>query len=165
MSLSDRVAVMSDGRILELAAPLALYLEPQTYFAARFVGQADLVDCTLVRRDGSAADVDTPLGRLRAEVLPGDTAGPLSLLVRPEHIEIGVGSAGGPNEIAGTIERQVFSGRIVEYFVRVGTHLVRVQGTSRAMFDSGRSVTLHLPPQRCVVVRGRGDGAAPATAH
>jgi ABC-type Fe3+/spermidine/putrescine transport system ATPase subunit len=165
MSLSDRVAVMSDGRILELSSPLALYLQPQTYFAARFVGQADLIDCTLVRRDGEAAEVDTPLGRLHAAALPSDTSGPLSLLVRPEHIEIQADARGGPNSVVGTIERLVFSGRIVEYFVRIGEHLVRVQGTSRAMLEAGRSVSLHLPPERCVVVRGRGEAPTAASPH
>jgi iron(III) transport system ATP-binding protein len=157
MSLSDRVAVMSNGRIVELASPLELYLRPQSHFAARFVGQADLLDCRLIRRDGDAAEIETPLGMLRSETLPTDSSGPLSLLVRPEHIEVHAGTQSGPNMVSGVIERLVFSGRIVEYFTRIGEHLVRVQGTSRAMFDAGSAVTLHLPPDRCVVVRGRGD--------
>jgi iron(III) transport system ATP-binding protein len=155
MSLSDRVAVMSEGRIVELAPPRALYLRPQTAFTARFVGQADLIDCTLFARESHAAIVDTPLGRLRCEGLPqAGLDGELSLLVRPEHIDLQqVAGERGANQVDGVIERQVFSGRIVEYFVRVGERVVRVQGTSRAIHDAGAAVRLMLPPEHCVLVR------------
>jgi len=163
MSLSDRVAVMNNGRIVELAPPEALYLQPQTAFAARFVGQADLIDCRVLGRDDGGAEVECALGRLRVQVLPPRLDGPLSLLVRPEHIELTESAGTGVNHLTGVIERIVFSGRIVEYFVRVGERIVRVQGTSRAMFASGRTVGLHLPPERCVVVAGEvpAGGAAP----
>jgi len=154
MALSDRVAVMNNGRVIELAAPRELYLRPQTDFAARFVGQADLIDCTLTRRDGNSAQLDTSFGPLLSQALPQDTTGTLKLLVRPEHIELHEAGATGPNRIPGVIDRLVFSGRIVEYFVRVGEHVVRVQGLSRAIHEAGDAVTLELPAHRCVVVRG-----------
>jgi len=164
MSLSDRVAVMSEGRIVELAPPRALYLRPQTAFTARFVGQADLINCTLLARESHAAIVDTALGRLRCEGLPeGGLDGALSLLVRPEHIDL-LPAAGerGVNQVDGVIERQVFSGRIVEYFVRVGERVVRVQGTSRAIHDAGVVVRLMLAPEHCVLVQGaRSQPGAP----
>ena len=154
MALSDRVAVMNNGRVVELAAPRDLYLRPQTDFAARFVGQADLLDCQLASADRAQAVLDTPLGRLVSEVLPADTGGSLKLLIRPEHIEMHPPGEHGPNRLPGVIERLVFSGRIVEYFVRVGERTVRVQGLSRAIHNPGDAVMLAFPPGRCVVVRG-----------
>ena len=154
MSLSDRVAVMNEGRIVELAAPRALYLRPRSRFAAQFVGQADLLECTVVGAEGGHWTVDTPIGRLQAipsspEAMPSGRA---SLLIRPEHIGLRAGAVGAGNEVAGVIERLVFSGRIVEYFVRVGERSVRVQGTSRDPFESGQTVAMMLPPEHCVVV-------------
>ncbi len=156
MSLSDRVAVMNEGRVVELAAPRALYLRPRTRFAAQFVGQADLLDCTRVGFDGDAWIVDTPLGRLRTAAA-GDagaaaSASKTSVLIRPEHIELRASPGNGVNEVAGVIERLVFSGRIVEYIIRVGDRLVRVQGTSREIFEAGRQVVMSLPPEHCVLV-------------
>jgi len=167
MSLSDRVAVMNDGRVVEVAAPRALYLRPRTRFAAQFVGQADLLDCTVVEMRDESCVVDTPLGRLRASAstpagmgatasgegaTQASGAGAASLLIRPEHIELHANAQSAPNEVRGVIERVLFSGRIVEYVVKAGDQRVRVQGTSRAMFETGQSVVMELPPEHCVVV-------------
>jgi iron(III) transport system ATP-binding protein len=156
MSLSDRVAVMNEGRIVELADPRSLYLRPKSRFAAQFVGQADLMDCTVIGSEGGRMIVDTPLGQLHATASSPDapTSGRVSLLIRPEHIELRTGVAQSGNEVAGVVERLVFSGRIVEYFVRVGDRSVRVQGTSRKLFDTGQQVLMVLPVEHCVVVAG-----------
>ena len=149
LSLSDRIAVMKDGRIVELDTPQALYLRPRSEFAARFVGQADLLDCAIAGTDGGAAILDTALGRLRSD-LPIPAAARLKLLVRPEHIEFREG--GDANTLAGTIERVVFSGRLVEYLVRVGRVTLPIHATSRVLKEQGDRVSIHLPPERCVVV-------------
>ena len=153
MALSDRVAVMHNGRIVELADPHRLYLRPQTAFAARFVGQADLMACQLLAREGEYVRVATPIGELVAAAVPQDLSGKLELLVRPEHIEVHPAPMERPNMVEGVIERSVFSGRTVEYFVRVREHTLRVQGLSRDIHPDGARVWLELPPPRCVVVR------------
>ncbi len=149
MALSDRVAVMRDGVVVELAPPRDLYLRPRTVFAARFVGQADVLPCTVAARDGALTWLDTPLGRIASAGAPPD--GPLSLLIRPEHIAF---DAGALNNLHGTITRVVFGGRIVEYLVAVAGAELRVQGTSATLRAEGEAVTLHLPPERCVMVQG-----------
>ena len=152
MSLSDRVAVMNDGRVVEVASPRVLYLRPRTRFAAQFVGQADLLDCTVVETVGEECVVDTPLGRLRASASGPASEGAASILIRPEHIELHSDTQRALNEVHGIIERVLFSGRIVEYVVKAADRRVRVQGTSRAMFEPGQSVVMVLPPEHCVVV-------------
>jgi iron(III) transport system ATP-binding protein len=152
MALSDQVAVMRDGVVVEQAAPRDLYLRPRTVFAARFVGQADLLPCTIAGREGRLLWLDTPLGRIASTSEPAE--GPISLLIRPEHVEFGEGR----NTLAGTIRRVVFSGRIVEYLVELaGGAALRVQGTSGQLREEGETVRLNLPPERCVVVRGRAE--------
>lgn len=152
MALSDRVAVMDNGVIVECDTPENLYLRPRTAFAARFVGQADLLPATLAARDGARWWLDTPLGRIESRCTPDSPAAPLHLLIRPEHIEFAEADAG--NVVAGRITRRVFSGRIVEYFVAVGQTVLRVQGTSRTLLPASGAVRLFLPPERCVVVAG-----------
>jgi iron(III) transport system ATP-binding protein len=155
MALSDRVAVMRDGVVIEEAAPRALYLRPRTVFAARFVGQADLLPCAIAGQAEGYLWLDTPLGRLASTDEPA--TGPLSLLIRPEHIEFG---GGGPNTLDGVIRRVVFSGRLVEYQVELpGGAVLRAQTTSGQIRGDGETIQLRLPPERCVVVRGRPEDA------
>ncbi len=149
MALSDQVAVMRDGVVVEQAAPRDLYLRPRTVFAARFVGQADLLPCTIAGREDGTLWLDTPLGRIASTSEPAE--GPVSLLIRPEHIAFGE----GVNALSGVIRRVVFSGRLVEYVVELaGGAALRVQGTSGLLREEGEAVRLNLPPERCVVVRG-----------
>ncbi|MBL8835361.1 MAG: ABC transporter ATP-binding protein [Alphaproteobacteria bacterium] len=158
LSLSDRIAVMKDGAIVELDTPQALYLRPRTTFTARFVGQADLLPCTVVERGADRLALDTPLGPLHSTVFPPGLDGTLALLVRPEHIEFRDGEAAfGRNMLGGVVQRVLFSGRLVEYVVQVGAAALRVQATSRSLKAEGDRVTLHLPPERCVVVAGDAD--------
>ena len=70
LSLSDRVAVMRDGRVLQLGPPRELYESPRTRFVADFVGTNNLVAGRVLEAAGEAVVVETGLGRLRAR-LPG----------------------------------------------------------------------------------------------
>jgi iron(III) transport system ATP-binding protein len=150
MALSDRVAVMNEGRVVECAAPRDLYLRPRTAFAARFVGQADLLPCMVAARDSGVTWLDTPLGRIASAGEP--PPGAVSLLIRPEHIEFG---GDGVNVLDGVIRRVVFSGRLVEYVVDVSPGVaLRVQGTSATLRAEGGAVRLRLPPERCVMLSG-----------
>jgi iron(III) transport system ATP-binding protein len=170
LAMSDRVAVMDRGRIVECGSPEELYLSPATPFVARFVGQADLVACTVLSVGADEAVAVAPWGRVvvrgaRTNVLRG----PAQLLVRPEHIGLaatGRHARGGQeaavresasaasNQVAGTVEATEFSGRLVEYRVRVpglGTPL-RVQSLSGTRIAPGTEVELHFPPERCVLL-------------
>ncbi|MFN7633649.1 MAG: ABC transporter ATP-binding protein, partial [Acetobacteraceae bacterium] len=95
MALSDRVAVMENGIIVECDTPESLYLRPRTAFAARFVGQADLLPATPAAKEDGRWWLDTPLGRIESRCPPASPVAPLHLLIRPEHIEFA--EADGPN--------------------------------------------------------------------
>jgi ABC-type Fe3+/spermidine/putrescine transport system ATPase subunit len=99
--------------------------------------------------------VDSPLGRLESRCFPAALAPDVSLAVRPEHIEISDAAPdGAANVVAGVIERELFSGKLIEYAVRVADTVVRAQCTSMARWAVGAPVTLRLPPERCVIVNG-----------
>jgi iron(III) transport system ATP-binding protein len=82
LSIADQVAVLREGKIAQCGAPRDLYSYPADPELARFVGEANLVDGTLV--NGS---VETVLGPLKVEVATA-APGPVTVLVRPEQIEI-----------------------------------------------------------------------------
>lgn len=114
LSMADRVAVMRQGRIIQVAPPRELYERPATPDVAAFVGQANLWA-------GTAADrtsVDTPLGRLSTDPhgLPQGSA--VMVMVRPERVELGA-SADGSNTFAGRLERDRFLGSMRRFDLAV----------------------------------------------
>ena len=87
LSLADRIAVMRDGRLLQVAAPRDLYAHPVDRFVATFVGDADVIPG---QADGAVAA--TALGRL--PLVDGVGAGALDVVVRPERVRLRLDSAG-----------------------------------------------------------------------
>ena len=81
LSIADRIAVMREGRILQVDTPSELYAHPHDAFVASFVGGADLLPAT---SDGTV--VDSPIGDLVAA--PGASAGPVSAVLRPEQVRV-----------------------------------------------------------------------------
>ena len=147
MSLSDRVALMRDGEVVELATPQDLYLRPTHAFTARFLGLAELLPCTVHGPEAGFVRVDTPLGPLLAS---GDPAGTL-LLIRPEHVRLDA-PPGAPNQVPGTITRTAFAGRHVDYTVDVAGHSIPMQAPSSTVHAVGAAVTVTLPPEQCWLV-------------
>jgi ABC-type Fe3+/spermidine/putrescine transport system ATPase subunit len=118
LSLSDRVAVMKDGHILQIGVPKELYERPRTRFVADFVGTNNLVGGDVVERRGDELVVKTPLGVLRA-IPNGAIAGRCVLAIRPENVAIapvanGAGGHGMTDASGGrTIDGNVVTGRVV----------------------------------------------------
>jgi ABC-type Fe3+/spermidine/putrescine transport system ATPase subunit len=94
LSMSDRVAVMQDGRVLQVGVPRELYERPRTRFVADFVGTNNLLDGEVVDRQGDELIVKTSLGPLRA-IAGAGIDGPCVLAIRPENIAIAAAGAGG----------------------------------------------------------------------
>jgi putative spermidine/putrescine transport system ATP-binding protein len=87
MAMSDRIVVMKDGRIVQSGAPEEVYNEPQTDWVASFLGDTNLIPCTVLERNGSESLVDLgPLGTARVRDR-GVTGGKYAVSVRPEHLK------------------------------------------------------------------------------
>jgi ABC-type Fe3+/spermidine/putrescine transport system ATPase subunit len=125
LSLSDRVAVMRDGGVLQLGPPRDLYERPRTRFVADFVGTNNLVPGTVVAAAGERVTVDTVLGRLQGRpprggdgLAPGR---PTVLAIRPENVTIGASGAGAAsgdgNRCAGRIALAAYLGNTLRYDV------------------------------------------------
>ena len=113
LSLSDRVAVMRDGHVLQVASPKELYERPVTRFVADFVGTNNFIAgvCRGVR-DGHVL-VDTPLGALRGRPSSAVTMDARCVLaVRPENIELG---GSGENAVEGTVVLVSYLGSVLRY--------------------------------------------------
>src|SRR5262249_11178693 len=105
LSLSDRVAVMREGRVLQLGVPRELYERPRTRFVADFVGTNNLIPGTVKGQAGDLLFVETALGPIKARAVGDVRAGrPCVLAVRPENVTIGAGVGGGDgNRVPGRV--------------------------------------------------------------
>ncbi len=130
MRMSDRIAVMNQGRIEQLDAPRTVYDLPRTRFVADFVGKINFVDATVVRRCGDGVEVDS-LG-LRFALAAANTAAAgdrVTLAIRPERLYLAPVDEVAPADalsIEGAIEHIAFLGNVMHTEVRAtdGTRLL-----------------------------------------
>jgi ABC-type Fe3+/spermidine/putrescine transport system ATPase subunit len=171
LSLSDRVAVMREGRIVQLGVPRELYERPRTRFVADFVGTNNLVPGVIRARavGGKAEDieVETRLGRLRA-IAPGaaDLADRCVLAIRPENVaissdpaaaaaEAGSGAGDGLNRVDGRVTLRSYLGNTLRYDVAVAGGALKADVRDpwhHEPLAEGARVALCFPPSVTLAV-------------
>jgi putative spermidine/putrescine transport system ATP-binding protein len=161
LSLSDRVVVMSQGRIEQIGTPAEIYNFPATPFVASFVGTLNLLPATIV--DAAAGRLAVAGQEIRA-AKPA-TAGPggkVTIALRPESVEIG--EAGGSNRLTGQIEDVSFLGSIVRTRVRIGDGVTVSFDTFNdpaiAAPAIDETVTISFPPEAALVLPGEASADA-----
>jgi iron(III) transport system ATP-binding protein len=134
LSLADRVAVMRDGRLLQIDRPAALYAHPADRFVATFVGDADLLTG---RMDGDA--VVTAVGRLRMAE-PNGLTGAVAVALRPEGIRLRLDGAG-----QGVVRDITYFGhdQVIEVVLEDGARVRSRMGPARA-FEPGDRVSVSV---------------------
>jgi ABC-type Fe3+/spermidine/putrescine transport system ATPase subunit len=150
LSLSDRVAVMRDGHVLQVGPPKELYERPRTRFVADFVGTNNLVPGEVQGGGAPGGDlvVSTALGPLRA-VASGAVGGRCVLAVRPENVALDAAAATGGNRVAGRVSLVSYLGNTLRYDVQTEPGLVLKADIRDPWHHDplpvGRSVTLSFP--------------------
>ena len=118
LTMSDRVAVLADGEILQVGIPAAVYERPRNRFVSEFLGTANIFEATVERAEGRRLLVAVGAGDavVRAEVEGDATMGERRLVaVRPEKVEI----RREPGGIAATVTEHVFRGSYHAYSLEV----------------------------------------------
>jgi iron(III) transport system ATP-binding protein len=153
--LGDRIAVMRDGVILQMAAPGEIYNRPADLFVANFTGATNVLDGTVLARDGQLVSIDLGVaGRLQAwspqDLKPGERA---RIAVRAENIALGERREGGNAFTARVLDRR-YQGVQTVYDVALGDARLEVLelGTAaRHQIDSETPIT--LPAASCWAYR------------
>jgi len=159
LAMSDLVAVMDRGRIVQFGAPREIYFRPESEFVASFIGAANLFRGTAV-----AAVAAGGVGAMRLDdgseiacLFPTGIATDCATMasVRPESIAIapaGAAAVNGANVLRGAVTAASFLGANVRYDVTVGEWALRVIGPAELVFPPGTEVQLVFSPQSTVSV-------------
>ena len=121
LSLSDRVAVMREGRVQQVATPRALYERPVNRFVADFVGTNNFIPGVVKERADGVAVVETALGALCARPGAPGPGAPCVLAVRPENVTL---DGAGENVVAGRVRLASYLGNTLRYDVETAAGLV-----------------------------------------
>ncbi|MDX1606211.1 MAG: ABC transporter ATP-binding protein [Candidatus Competibacterales bacterium] len=149
LTMSDRIAVMQDGRILQVGAPAEIYEHPVRRFVADFIGESNFLEADCIApgrfRLDSGAELDAA-----ADGRPGERT---TLAVRPERVELRAAGQG----LDGTVETVIYFGTDTTYHVRLDQgdrFQARVQNRTgaTARFRSGDPVGLVIPPEAVQVL-------------
>ncbi len=155
MVISDRIAVLQQGRVVQVGTADELFREPRTRFVAEFIGKTNLVDGVAVAPDTVAR------GGLRLRVVsPGLEPGArVTVSIRPHEIELiappGEGGGGsGPNVLRGRVKRASFLGDGVDYEIQVAESdlVLRVAAPASQRLRAGEAVGLKINPEACILL-------------
>ncbi len=177
LTLSDRIAVMNEGNILQVGTPYEIYDSPQNRFVADFIGTSNFIDGIIVDSNGELAEImtgtDPPFKFIckHNETIQIDTA--VTVIVRPERIIISAEpNQNIPNCLRGVIQDESYLGTTVQYTVKSDYPAPIIvnqqwqgadpsplsdvkQGTrnsSSHRFQQGDTVYLHWMPENAIVL-------------
>jgi len=158
LTMSDRIGVMHNGVIVQEGTPAEIYGKPTHAFVADFIGKTNFVKGR-VSADARDADglitVDTGIGVLQSRITDKFSADDeVLVVVRPECIQLGGNGAAGQNVVEGTVDTLSFLGNLVDCAVTVDGQSLQVQLVPPVTLRTGERVTLRLPPESCVAMRG-----------
>ena len=154
MVIADRIVLMNGGDIEQIGSPGDLYNKPRTRFAAEFIGLANIY---AAQTNGTQAKIDG-----------GDTviahnkvaAGPVDIIIRPEHVRIEAEPLSGANVFPCTVKECHFLGNMTDVVLVLGNAEVRVQRSPAQSYAIGTELSLQLPPEHIIVLpHGAGSAA------
>ncbi|HWM14917.1 MAG TPA: ABC transporter ATP-binding protein [Gaiellaceae bacterium] len=159
LTMSDRMAVMSDGLVQQLGTPRDVYEEPATTFVADFLGVSNLMSA---HADGGGR---VRLGEAALSAHRGDVEarGEVRLTIRPERVRVEPAKTGGDNRLPGTVSRVVYLGSVTQILLELAGGQT-LQATASAADGlppgEGEAVTVHLPSEalRVLVETQSGPG-------
>jgi iron(III) transport system ATP-binding protein len=152
LALSDIIAIMRAGRIVETGTPQKIYFDADTQFVADFIGRANLVKARVKVQEPECTMVECGLGVISCQRRDFNIGAEATLCIRPEFIHIAPGEASGDNTVNGRIASQVFVGEAYESEIRVGSETLLARIDPDAGLKVGDAVNFRLDPAHCLLV-------------
>ena len=156
MSISDRIAVMRKGKIVQVGTPQELYMKPNSLFVANFIGESNFLEGLVADVHGKDLEIELRGGVKVRTAGNGVTKGERAVLViRPEIFVVESKSAKEPpknkNLLRGKVEKVTFEGTFIRYVIRLESDdfaVVIKPSLTEKWFDVGASITLSFAPEK-----------------
>jgi ABC-type Fe3+/spermidine/putrescine transport system ATPase subunit len=164
LSMSNRIAVMNKGVIVQVGTPREIYQTPNSEFVAAFVGATSFVRgrvTGLLPED--QVELDTTIGPLVCDTkIALNVEDEVTVAIRPEAMTVSADPDPGVNNVEGVVDIGLFLGEAVDYHIEVGDERIRVKGHPRSRFRRREKVYIGIPPAECVLIPRRDEPAAMA---
>jgi iron(III) transport system ATP-binding protein len=150
--LGDRIGVVRDGKLHQMASPDQIYNRPADLFVASFTGASNLLPGRVVARNGEFGTVEAQSGQCLTAWLPsGVQAGEaVKIAVRPENVRLGGDGSAEVNRFTARVTGQRFQGTQTIYeLAALGGRLEAVELGTNMRHAIGSEVDLVLPPAQC----------------
>ena len=153
LALSDLIAVMRAGNIVEIAEPKKIYFNSDSQFVADFIGRANLIRGTVEQLEGDYALFSSEIGPVRAlnrqQLSVGQNA---FLCVRPEFIRLTKEQKEIQNSYRGQVETLIFIGEAYEGEIRIGETVLTTTVEPTADFREGDTISVSFDPDHCFLL-------------
>ncbi len=159
MVISDRIAVMEAGNVVQIGSPEEIYQKPANRFVADFIGTTNFIPGEVVQvlKDSGVVCVQAEFKEkilCQADSVDATTLGKtVYVSIRPEDVEVVTQpSPGRENLFKGTIAHKAYLGNFLYFFVSVNGTMIRVQVSHHLPQEEGQELFLSLNPQKCVIL-------------
>jgi iron(III) transport system ATP-binding protein len=169
LALSHEIAVMNEGRVVQVGTPRQIYEQPKNQFVADFVGTTNFIGGSVTAMDDGDGRcvVSSSMGDLRAHASDGVTKNANVIVsVRPEDIELSEAppvAAAGENICKGTVAAKDFLGDYLDFHVRVGDVVVQAKAHPSLRTPTGDPIHLRMKAEKCIAIatdKAAGPGEA-----
>ncbi|KPJ75256.1 MAG: hypothetical protein AMJ54_15490 [Deltaproteobacteria bacterium SG8_13] len=159
MVISDRIAVMDSGNVVQIGTPENIYEKPANKFVADFIGTTNFIPGEIIR---VAADTHTAVMRTEfneelhchtSDLTATVSGAKVNASIRPEDVEVFSQPPENPeNLLKGTIAHKAYLGNFLYFFVNVDGTMIRVQVSHQLPQEEGEEIYLLLNPQKCMIL-------------
>jgi len=151
LTLSDRVVVMSAGKMEQVGTPFDIYNYPKTPFVASFVGTLNQLRCKVVDAGAGMLSLGAQQFKTTSPIKPGTTEA--LVMLRPE--ELHMGAREGDNRLTGKVESVAFLGSVVRIHLKLGESVVTLDALNERKLvlpKVGEDLAVSFPPHGCWVM-------------
>jgi iron(III) transport system ATP-binding protein len=155
MSISDRIAVMKKGKIVQVGTPQELYMNPASLFVAHFIGESNFLEGSVANAVNGDLEIELRGGvKVHASGKDMGKNERAIVVVRPEVFVVERGDHQGGNVLRGVVEKTTFEGTFIRYVIRLESEDIVVvikPSLTEKWFDVGASITLSFAPEKAHV--------------
>jgi ABC-type Fe3+/spermidine/putrescine transport system ATPase subunit len=153
MSISDRIAVMKNGKIVQIGTPQELYMHPNSLFVAFFIGESNFLEGYITTASDKLSEIELRQGlKIKAinerNIKQGER---VVLAVRPETCEMKLGRIPAENSLLGQIDKITFEGTVIRYEIRLDNgdrFVISRPSLTEEWVKNGEPVTITYPMEK-----------------